>query len=452
MAQNMERPICSAMFFEQLKRLTCPNYDNRNDRKKQAKETKVKIIDLIDDCLEPIFLMLTREDLANVAEANRRFIDKACYAFARNYAEKPFESGYDECDTNTYIQSMNVIKHFGEMITKLDLYDSHDDCDYNQNITDALFAKCNSNITDICFDQVDQHTLNKIHHPFPNLINLNIYGLTLPQKIAQLNRWFPNVTKLILRCTGIFLEQYCNLEHLIEADISIGTLENMRIFLRSNPQLQSLRLRCNNSQIVDGELFDFMAANLPNLEHLTLTINEWRPVPYRANAHFNNLRTLSISLLWDMTDDLADNPADLGITSDALEETKIRGLYMNEACVQFVSRCPNVTEAEFATYDDIDDILFIQLAANCPTLRKLQIVFISDGVDNDLDLDGLIHFIGHSRHLINVTLQCVMRFIRSYEDFCRSFTRAKRDHLIDPSWMVKQIIGPFKTVDIEITK
>lgn len=444
------------MEFEPLELITFnftdkPKKNNKSGQVDKKKE-KLKIIDLIDDCLEPIFLMLTREDLANIAEANIRFLEKASYAFAKNYSQQPFESGYDECDSSTFVQSMNIIKHFGRMITKLDLYDAHNDCDYNERITDALFEKCHSNITDICFDRVDQHTLNKIRQPFPNLTNLNIYGLTLPQKIAQLNRWFPNVTKLILRCTGIFLEEYCRLRRLIEADISLGTLDNMKIFLRSNPQLQSLRLRCNNSQIVDGELFNFMADHLPNLEHLMLTINEWRPIPYLANANFKNLRTLSLTLCWDMMDDPNDNPTNLGITSNRLEQTTIRGLYMNETCVQFVSRCRNVTELEFATYDDIDSILFVQLAANCPMLRKLQIIFIPNGSNNHLDLDGLIHLIGYSRNLVSITLHCVMRFIRSYHEFFHAFTRAKTSHLIEPAWTIKQIIGPFKTIDIEISK
>lgn len=427
--------------------------DNNRGNDDQSKENKLEIIDLIDDCLEPIFLKLPREDLASIAETNIRFLEKACYAFARNYSLQPFESGYDECDSNSFIQSMNIIKHFGKMITKLDLYDAHNDCDFNERITDALFETCHSNITDICFDRVDQHTLNKICQPFPKLMNLNIYGLTLPQKIAQLNRWFPNVTKLILRCSGIFFEEYCSLRRLIEADISLGTLDNMKIFLRCNPQLQSLRLRCNNSQIADGELFNFMANHLSNLEHLILTINDWRPIQYFANAQFNNLRTLSLMLCWNLMDNPNDNPTNLGISSHQLEQTKIRGLHMNDVCVQFVSRCRNVTDLEFSTYEEIDSILFFRLAEYCPMLQKLQIIFMPENNDNDnFNLDGIIHLLGQCKKLISITLICVMRFISSYYEVCRTFARAKGLHLIDSSWKIKQIIGPFKTVDIEISK
>lgn len=439
------------VMFQSLSNLAV---NNENKKKKENEEEQLNIIDLADDCLESIFLKLPREDLANIAESDIRFLEKACYAYGRNYTETPFESGYDECDLKTFTHLMNIINHFGEMITKLDLYDAHDDCIYNERITDALFENCHSNITDICFDRVDQHTLNKICRPFPNLRNLNIYGLTLPQKIAQLSRWFPNITKLILRCTGMFLEEYCNLRRLIEADISLGTLGNMKIFLRSNPQLINLRLRCNNLQIVDGELFNFMADHLPNLEHLMLTINEWRPVTYLSNAQFNNLRTLSLTLCWDMINNpvITNFPSNLGIISKVLEQTIIRGLCMNDACLEFVSRCRHVTELEFVSYDDIDPIMFIHLANNCPKLHKLQIVFIPDGNNDDFDVDGIIHLIGNCDELVSVTLHRVMGFIRSYHEFCHAFEQAKTFRLIDSKWTIKQIIGPFKTIDLGISK
>lgn len=442
----------ASLDFGMFQPLSNLDVNNENKKKQDREAEQLNIIDLDDDCIEAIFLKLPREDLANIAESNIRFLEKACYAYGRNYTDTPFESGYDECDLKTFTRLMNIIKHFGTMITKLDLYDAHDDCIYNERITDALFQNCHSNITDICFDRVDQHTLNKIRQPFLNLRNLNIYGLTLPLKIAQLNRWFPNITKLILRCTGMFLEEYCNLKRLIEADISLRTLGNMKIFLRSNPQLINLRLRCNNSQIVDGELFNFMANHLPNLEHLGLTINEWRPVTYLSNAQFNNLRTLSLTLCWDMINDPNDVPTNLGIISNVFEQTTIRGLCMNDGCLQFVSRCRRVTELEFLSYDDIDPIMFIHLANSCPMLKKLQIVFIPDGNNDDFQVDGIIHLIGNCNELISVTLHRVMGFIRSYHEFCHAFEQAKRFRLIDSKWTIKQIIGPFKTIDLEIFK
>lgn len=426
--------------------------NNENKKKQNRKEEQLNIINLADDCLEAIFLKLPRDDLANIAESNNRFLEKACYAYGRNYTETPFESGYDVCDLKTFTHLMNIIKHFGIMITKLDLYEAHDDCIYNERITDALFENCHTNITDICFDAVDQHTLNKIRQPFPNLRILNIYGLILPQKIAQLNRWFPNITKLILRCNGMFLEEYCNLKRLIEADISLGTLDNMKIFLRSNPQLINLRLRCNNFQIVDGELFNFMADHLPKLEHLMLTIKEWRPVTYLSNAQFNKLRTLSLILCWNMISDPNDVPTNLGIISNVFEQTTISGLCMNDACIQFVSRCLRVTELEFLCYDDIDPIMFIHLANSCPMLKKLQIVFIPriDGNNDDFDVDGIIHLVGNCNELISVTLRHVI--IRSYHEFCHAFEQAKRFQLIDSKWTIKQIIRSFKIIDLEIFK
>lgn len=422
-----------------------------SDSEDESQDETLKIIDLNDDCLEPIFLKLTKEDLANIAESNLRFLQMACYAFARNYANNPFESGYDECDSNNFEKSMSIIKHFGKLITKLDLYDAHNDCQYNEQITDALFATCDANITDIVFDRVDQDTLNKIRRPFPNLINLNIYDLSLPQKIAQLNRWFPNVTKLILRCTGLFSEEFCALRHLTDADIAMN-VENMQTFIRSNPQLTSLRLRCNNSQLIDGQLFNFMAQNLQDLEHLTITINNWRPVTYLADANFRSLRTLSLSLCWDMVNDPNDQPSNLGIISPVLESTKIKGLYFNDACVEFASRCHHVTDLEFTVDDEMDTFLFIRLAERCPKLNKLQIIFLHNGDEYDIDADGFIHLLAHCPELTTISLTCVLRFIDDYNQFCRAFTIAKHNNLIDNAWNLKQVIGPFKTIDIEISK
>lgn len=428
------------------------SFESESDSDDENQDEKLKIIDLNDDCLEPIFLKLTKQDLANIAESNLRFLQMACYAYARNYAENAFESGYDECDTNYYTQSMNIIKHFGKLIRKLDLYDAHNDCQYNEHITDALFATCDSNITDIVFDRVDQDTLNKICRPFPNLTNLNIYDLSLPQKIAQLNRWFPNVTKLILRCTGRFSSEYCTLHRLTDADIAMN-LDDMQTFIRSNPQLTNLRLRCNNSQLIDGRLFNFMARNLQNLEHLTISINNWRPVTYFADANFQNLRTLSLALCLDMANDPNDGPSNLGITSSShLESTKIKGLYFNNACVEFASRFRNVTDLEFNVDDDLDTFLFIRLADRCRKLNRLQMIFLQNGDDYDVDADGFIHLLAHCTELTTITLTCVRRFIDDYHQFSHAFATAKSEHLIDSSWKLKQIIGPFKTIDIEISK
>lgn len=425
--------------------------DSDSDCEDDGQDETLKIIDLNDDCLESIFLKLTRDDLGSIAESNLRFLEMACYAFARNHAQNPFESGYDECDSNTFTRSMNIIKHFGKLIQKLDLYDAHNDCRYNEMITDALFATCHTNITDIVFDRVDQDTLNKIRRPFPNLTNLNIYDLSLPQKIAQLNRWFPNVTKLILRCSGLFSEEYCALHRLTDADISM-TVGDMQTFIRSNPQLTSLRLRCNNSQLVDGQLFNFMAQNLQQLEHLTITISKWRPISYMANANFRNLRILSLSLCWDMLDDPNDSPSSIGITSPVLEATKIKGLYFNEACVEFAARCPNVTDLEFTVDDELDTLLFIRLADRCPKLNKLQMIFLHNGDDYGIDADGLIHLLAHCAELTTITLICVLRFIDDYSEFTRHFATAKNFNLIDSAWNLKHIVGPFKTFDLEISK
>lgn len=428
-----------------------PMDEDDSESEDESQDDTLKIIDLNDDCLEPIFLKLTKQDLANIAETNLRFLQMACYAFARNYAQNPFESGYDECDSSTFMHSMNIIKHFGKLIQKLDLYDAHNDCQYNELITDALFATCDSNITDIVFDRVDQDTLNKIRRPFPNLTTLNIYDLSLPQKIAQLNRWFPNVTKLILRCKGPFSEEFCALRHLTDADIAMN-VEAMQTFIRSNPQLTSLRLRCRNSQLIDGQLFNFMAENLPDLEHLTITINNWRPVTYNADANFRSLRTLSLSLCWDMVNDPNDTPSNLGITSPVLESTKIKGLYFNDACVEFASRFRNVTDLEFTVDEELDTFLFLRLAERCPKLSKIQMIFLHNGEDYDIDADGFIHLLAHCPGLITISLTCVLRFINDYNEFSRMFAIAKANNLINSAWQLKQVVGPFKTIDIEISK
>lgn len=423
-----------------------------SENEDESQDETIRIVDLNDDCLEPIFLKLTKEDLASIAESNLRFLQMACYAFARNYAQNPFESGYDGCDSDSFTHSMNIIKHFGKLLTKLDLYDAHNDCQYNEMITDALFANISdSNITDIVFDRVDQDTLNKIRRPFPNLTNLNIYDLSLPQKIAQLNRWFPNVTKLILRCSGLFSPEYCTLHRLTDADIAMG-VEDMQTFIRSNPQLRSLRLRCNNSQLCDGQLFNFMAEHLQQLEHLTITINNWKPSEYLADANFRSLRTLSLSLCWDMIEDPNDSPTNLGITSPVFESTKIKGLYFSNECVEFAARCRNVTDLEFSVDDEPDTFLFLRLAERCRKLNKLQLIFLHNGDDYEVDADGLIHLLAHCPELTTITLNCVLRFIDNYDEFCRAFATAKAINLIDSAWNLKQFVGPFKTIDIEISK
>lgn len=230
------------------------------------------------------------------------------------------------------------------------------------------------------------------------------------------------------------------------------SVEDMQTFIRSNPQLTTLRLRVDNSQLIDGKLFNFMAQNLADLEHLTLTINNWRPVAYNTNTNFRILRTLTLSLCWNMVNVQNSTPSGMGISSPVLESTKIKGLYFNDACVAFATRCSNVTDLEFTVDDEMDTFLFIRVAQWCPKLNKLQMIFLHNGDDYEIDADGFIHMLAHCHELTTINLFCVLQFIDNYSEFCRTFDIAKRNNTIDQAWNLKQIIGPFKTNDIEISK
>lgn len=406
---------------------------NRREPNEEADNSTVLLImDLSDDCLEPIFLKLSKGDLANMAESNKRFLEKACYAFARKHAQQPFQSGYDPMDSNSYQQSLNIIKYFGRLIQKLDLYDAHNDCPYNEQITDAIFATCDANITDMIFDRVDQDTLNKISRPFPNLTNLNFYDLSLPQKIAQLNRWFPNVNRLTLRCSGSFDEEFCSLHNLTVADIAMN-INDMTLFIRSNPQLTSLSFRVDNSQLVDGQFLNAIADHLPALVQLSIRINNWQASVYQANAHFQHLRTISLTLYGVKRQHNA-NQTHLGITSSVLQSTKIEGLLFCEACVGFALLCPNATDLDIIVSNEPDTILFLQLADHCQKLNRLQMIF-----REEFNADGFVLLAVRCANLRSITFVFQLEFINSYERFCQTYSNAKRYRWIHPNWKLKAL-------------
>ncbi|XP_031633903.1 uncharacterized protein LOC116347459 [Contarinia nasturtii] len=242
-----------------------------DDHKGPAKNT-MKLTDVIDDCLEHVFMDLSLEDLLNIADTNKELKPAADMAFRRKFGKMEFQLDKDrfQCaiklgehivinDKKTQLQ---LLRCFGHSVTKLVLRPPGV---FSRRLISYANKFCFNSLTDIKimhFDFTRNNFLNKLgektvcgfsQNKFKlkkRFRNVEVVSLSSCQLYADTNlkKLFPAMRRLdLFKCSTVTEETLIvkntpKLEHLeMTCDRRISA-ENICTTLRSNPQLRSLSL------------------------------------------------------------------------------------------------------------------------------------------------------------------------------------------------------------------
>lgn len=279
-------------------------------------EFSMKIVDLIDDCLEHVFNYLALEDLLNVAEANKRLGQNVAIVFARKYKEKTVEIWtHETCSSSenpikitddairsySISKSFKIIRLFGASITKVYIFYCRG-VKYPSHLSGLMMAHvneyCSKSLKSLIVHWGPDLKFATTMKPYEKLEELRINGGLIEFEGSQFNSIFPNVRRLELfgaRFTDpkLFVAKFPHIEELKiilnNSRMKFGGLElkNVKEIIRLNPQLQCLGVLCDSNV----SFLKYINEQLKQLKHLELYYDQSKfRTPVRP-IHFKYVET-----------------------------------------------------------------------------------------------------------------------------------------------------------------
>ncbi|XP_031631960.1 uncharacterized protein LOC116346166 [Contarinia nasturtii] len=208
----------------------------------------IKLTDIIDDCLERIFIHSSFDDLLNIAHTNTQLMSAAGTTFKRKFGKTKFGLCDDfppfqeNCilitDKKTQLQ---LLRSFGHLITELTVELSGK---FGKKLITYSSEYCFTSLTVLRIQYSDIELLPK--KPFANVEVVELLNSRLYEDM-DFNKWFPAMRRLnLIKChvdNKMFVVKNClHLEQLkVERCNHIST-KDFFSFLQNNPQLRSLSL------------------------------------------------------------------------------------------------------------------------------------------------------------------------------------------------------------------
>ncbi|XP_031634288.1 uncharacterized protein LOC116347714 [Contarinia nasturtii] len=210
-----------------------------------------KLTDVVDDCLERIFMHLSVEDLLNIAHTNKQLIPAADLAFQRKFGKMEFQlnnkryyySSGDNIKINDKKTQLRLLRCFGHFITKLDLQQSDE---FGKKLVDYANEYCFESLTAIKIRWLYIRN-DMLQKPFSNIEVVELKECKLYAD-TNFKKWFPAMRRLELNWSspftkGMFIvKNIPQLEHLAIHCNRNKPSENICTSLRNNPQLRSVYL------------------------------------------------------------------------------------------------------------------------------------------------------------------------------------------------------------------
>lgn len=272
-------------------------------------DAKIKITDLTQTVLERIFGNLSLGDLLSIMDSTKQFKPSADWVFRSKYGK----SRMNFCATytsyckypvwpteNIYIYNftmcLKILRCFGHAISKLDL--SYFKINENKCAEiDYYVIKYCTALTDVMFQHAGEDTLNRMVKPFEKIEKLKFEDSYLGGKLADFNKWFPQMCALELKFYMRIGNYKCLEKHFPHLEIlTFDKVNNIRWLeiintLRLNPQLRRLHI----SNYFNMKFLQNASKHLYFLEHLT--ISNWTEKEFEHDGefvHFKNVRNLTI--------------------------------------------------------------------------------------------------------------------------------------------------------------
>lgn len=275
----------------------------KDDVEHLEEKCSTTILDLNDDCLETVFLYLSREELMNLHGSNSKFRLACESAFSRKFGKvQTLVSNVQGYRVNMTVlkHSIKLLKTFGHCITKLVIHFKL------EKISTLLEA-----IENYCGDTIKELELRHIglRVKFPSMVN-EIGLQAMYSLLSKINEKFPNLN--CIRYDYQNLTKSCPYLGSINQHIpSLTALsiigpafpyDDFRDVLQSNSQLTSLTIigEPNASATTDrsfeltADFVELLDGLLPQLKHLKMgriSINYMTTMP-EYPKRFKNLKSL----------------------------------------------------------------------------------------------------------------------------------------------------------------
>lgn len=273
-------------------------------------DVKTKITDLSQNVLEKVFGYLNLGDLLAIADSSKQFKPSADWIFRNKYGKSKmifWATHTSRCShpvwqaehiyIDDFTMCLKILRCFGDAISKLDvnyLKINDDKC----TEMDSYVVKYCTALTEITFKHAREDTLSCMVKPFKKIEKITFEDSCLGGKLADFNKWFPQMSALELK----FYMRFGNCKSLekhfphLESLTIDGQVNNIRWLdiintLNLNSQLRRLHI----SDYFDMKFLQHASKHLYFLENLT--ISKWTEDEFAhdgESVHFKNVRNLTI--------------------------------------------------------------------------------------------------------------------------------------------------------------
>ncbi|XP_055307431.1 uncharacterized protein LOC129571638 [Sitodiplosis mosellana] len=302
---------------------------------------EMRLTDLIDDCLEPIFLKLSIEDLVAIAHTNKQLKPAAASAFARKFGTKkivlsnlkddlPIDSRMDSVQVVDLNVSLRLLRSFGHKISKLHIghKKSMGSIVFSNRLLIQYANEYSKSLVEITFGPLASSELSlAAHESFPMVETVRVWRCNLRRfGQSEFDGCFPEIRRL--EFVGNVPSNECivdclpNLEHLaINTSSFMHIKGTLPISLALNPQLLSLTLKTNDALFILRKGHPYLGL----LESLSVTydskdlLNEHFGFEDNEVIQFESLRKLEVNF----ADFCCDSIPHIPFSSHRLTELKV---------------------------------------------------------------------------------------------------------------------------------
>lgn len=246
-------------------------FDAPTKRSKMEEEVGMKLSKLDETCLGEIFQYLSIRDLVNLCEYDDALDKTAHPIFADKFGNDSIKiSNRFDRNKEKSPYGIQLLKHFGKVITKLHIEYDESFRRIDRMIEDTIIAHCQYSLVEITFENADRFTMHEISEPFEKVNSVTFISSQFCGLISTFSTWFPNAKTLNLRQQyrgehkdrKMLENHHPALEHFWientsdshpDDDLTDGKVDNYNIvsFINLNPQLKSLSIVCDTCKCDD---------------------------------------------------------------------------------------------------------------------------------------------------------------------------------------------------------
>lgn len=345
-----------------------------------------KLTDLLDECLEDIFMHLHCDDLINIADTHKHLKTAADTVFARKFGKKKFRlhvnatepnfpSAVSEDFVNIYkLKTMlQLLRCFGHFITKLQIVKVLPHRNPQNYVLQYMVEYCSNTLIELSLNHIDQFDSMK-SLPKVEIVEIEC---NLTTKI-NFNKWFPVMRRLDLKLNNlggffncvIIEKHFPQLEEFGFMCQYKVKLKPIQRFLRKNPQLRSFKMSWAYSPT-----FYRYASKLPQLNHLQLCGYPYQFSFFSGNEiHFKTVNKLE--LFFSTDDGWHRRVFDMKFLFERLEEITLH-LDRNDwgDLTNFFQRHPTIVKVTLLSNNvhAIDEDILTGMVQVLPMLSELHI-------------------------------------------------------------------------------